>query len=1064
MSKMVIDEQERKKIEKLLNQNILVEAGAGSGKTTCLVNRMVNLIRTGTFKVNEIVAITFTKKAAEELKTRFLIKLENDWRQEINPDKKQILEHALKEIDDCFLGTVHSFCTKLLRERPIEAGLDHNFIEIDDFDDMNLAKQAWDIYFEQLCSSDPNMYKKINNIGISLIDVKNSFVKMKSFPDVNWVYDNTKQPPDILKTFQRFILLLKDVKRAIPEEPVDDRYDALQEIVLRAISMSQYEGILKDAVKIEIFELFNKKLSITQKLWKSKEDGKYFLEKINYFVEANIKPLLTKWYEYVHGEIIPIMKNVMQQYEVLKEKDSFINYQDLLVKAAKLLRDNKEVRRFFQEKYRCLLVDEFQDTDPIQAEIMFLLTSKDLEEKNWTKCTPKPGSLFVVGDPKQAIYRFRRADIDIYNKVKELIVKDRGEVLHLTMNFRTLDSITAKLNLVFEEMFPESGTEYQAAFKRLNSYFEDDHSTFSGIYQLMVPKKCSNQAEIVQCDSVQIATMIKNMIRQGHKPKEFMILSRYNDNLDKYYQALLNENIPASLSGEMVIGKVEEFKELCYLLEYIDDPCNPVKLLAILRGSFFGISDQQLYEWKQSGGMFHIYSIPSKPIDAQTIKQIGSVFEKLQSYIRWKNQFTPKIVIEKIIEDIGFYPLLLLNGYGMKEYELLLQLLNRIREATTFTKAVQQINASIYSPMTVADFRREENSVRVMNVHKSKGLEAEIVFLANPRKKVDTENLIDYHISRTSSEAYGYFIINKSNGFRLKTVAHPPSWEEHKLKEYEFLKKEETRIVYVAATRAEKALFISSCEKNNDKNPWKDIIEIMKPNKAEIEEVEKQKNDNETEIMIDNDSKDIINLEKWVEPHKAASYLNYSPTNDKKNIHSLGIEREKGGGVKWGTMIHEVFEKLVKGTMVENHLEYILNKNKVSIDKKNEVLQAIQQFKQTETWEQICHAKHVLTETPFTIQISQEDAFYNKIGNNQIGKTPYFVKGIIDLVYQYDGKWYIVDYKTDRPKDKSDLSKLSTHYEQQVQFYQEMWERITGTKVHQAIIYYVTWNETFVIS
>lgn len=126
MIKHIVDQLDREKIENNLYQTFLVEAGAGSGKTTSLVNRMVNIIRTGVYQINEIVAITFTKKAAEELKTRFQMKVEKEWKKENDEAEKQLLEHALNNIDQCFIGTVHSFCAQLLRERPIEAGLDLN--------------------------------------------------------------------------------------------------------------------------------------------------------------------------------------------------------------------------------------------------------------------------------------------------------------------------------------------------------------------------------------------------------------------------------------------------------------------------------------------------------------------------------------------------------------------------------------------------------------------------------------------------------------------------------------------------------------------------------------------------------------------------------------------------------------------------------------------------------------------------------------------------------------------------------------------------------------------------
>ncbi|MGE8203921.1 UvrD-helicase domain-containing protein [Heyndrickxia sp. NPDC080065] len=1057
MSRAIVDQHHRDKIEQDLQQTFLVEAGAGSGKTTSLVNRMVSIVRTGTYKINEIAAITFTRKAAEELKMRFQLKLEREWRAESNESRKTNLNQALKNIDQCYLGTVHSFCARLLRERPIEAGLDLEFKEIEDDIDSKLAEASWDTYFEDLISNDPIKLQELTNLGVPLSDLRKSFLNMKTYPDVEWMYD-LKSKPNLNPVFQTFLHLLREANHAIPVEPIEGKYDPLQDAILKALRKNKFENTLNDHIKIDIFELFNKKLSITQKLWVSKEDAKYHFEKISDFFVTSVKPLLLEWYEYVHGFTVPLMKEVMEYYEILKKEQSYVNFQDLLMKTAKLLRDNSEVRSYFQQKYCCLFIDEYQDTDPIQAEIMFFLTSEDSEEKDWTRCKPKPGSLFVVGDPKQAIYRFRRADIDIYNKVKELIVVHGGEVLELTMNFRTLDSVTSQLNRVFQQQLPKQETEYQAAFNPLHSFFEDDRSVFSGIHQLLVPKKYSNKEAVIQYDSEQIALTIKGMIQKGYNANQFMVLTRYNENLDVYYRALLKENIPASLSGDVVLSEIEEFQELCYLIEFIQDPLDQVQLLAVLRGSFFGISDQHLFEWKQDGGEFDIYFDST----VQTNNPIFKAFEKLRVYIQWKRDFSPAATIEKIIEDIGFYLLLMMNGYGIKEYQTLMQLFDSIRGEITFKEAAEKLKEYIFSSTSVINMDGDENSVRVMNVHKAKGLEAEIVFLANPCKKVNMRDRISYHIKRTNTGANGYFIFTKPNGYSTKTIAQPPSWESYQEEEYLYLMEEEARILYVAATRAEKALIISTCESNNKKNPWQELVDILKPEIVDVVvKDEKEPINKGSGLILENNYYEVIENEKWVFRHVNHSFNTFSPTDSNQNAYTLYIEREEGGGKAWGTMIHEVFEKLVKGIHVENHLDAILEKHRIPLERKYEVLQVISQFQQTTIWTQIIQAENVLTEAPFTMKIGPENLLYQKIRNNKDNNQSFLIKGVIDLAYQYDGKWYIIDYKTDRIKDKETLATLALHYEHQISFYKEVWEQITKVKIHEASLYFVTMDEIY---
>src|SRR5690606_25146627 len=135
--------------------------------------------------------------------------------------------------------------------------------------------------------------------------------------------------------------------------------------------------------------------------------------------------------------------------------------------ALRMLKNNPEVRQYFQGRYTHLLIDEFQDTDPLQAEILFYLTGQETTEPDWRQLTPRPGSLFVVGDPKQSIYRFRRADIDTYNEAKRLIARAGGGVVSLTSNFRSLAQIGEWVNQAFAELLPGETDQFQACFSRL---------------------------------------------------------------------------------------------------------------------------------------------------------------------------------------------------------------------------------------------------------------------------------------------------------------------------------------------------------------------------------------------------------------------------------------------------------------------------------------------------------------------------------------------------------------------------------------------------------------------
>jgi ATP-dependent helicase/nuclease subunit A len=1060
MTNIVVDQPAREKIKHELSTNFLVEAGAGSGKTTSLVERMVQLIYTGTCSIDQIVAITFTRKAADELKIRFQSKLEETWKVEHNPEIKDRLSIALQNIEQCFLGTVHSFCAKLLRERPIEANLDLAFTELEGEEDKELVEEAWHLFLQNLQNEQSPLLEKINELGISARDLFENLCEMKEYPDVDWVNEKVAKP-DLLSTYKSFMLIVKESISSIPEQEPDKGYDSLQTALLTANKKGRFIDTSKDKEMISMFELFDKKLKPTYNRWDSKDDAKFYEEKINDFLEKFIHPLLQTWKEYCHPMIVTFLHEAMETYTVLKKDRSLLNFQDLLLITASLLKDNAEVRQYFQQKYRALLVDEFQDTDPIQAEIMFYLTSEDPNELVWSKCKPKNGSLFVVGDPKQAIYRFRRADIDTYNHVKELIKLHGGEVLQLTMNFRTVDTVTTELNKVFSSHLPKVETVFQAAYRPLHSFHKDEGSELSGIKKLTVPAEVSKKDDIIHTDAEQIATSIKQLVGQGYHARDFMVLTRYNDGIATYAKKIEDMGLPVSISGEVIIGEISEFQDMCFLLRTFVDPTDKVNLLATFKGIFFGISDAELYQWKINGGSFSLYSEIPDSLPEGLKEKFALTLSKLRKYQKWINNLSPTVAIEKIMEDVGFYLLLIQNRNNNRTYKSLLQMLEALRRheingKTTYKQVFQLFMDMVYEKTTVLNLEEDADAVRVMNIHKAKGLEARIVFLAHPAKLVDPESFLTKHIKREEDTSKGYFSFTMKKGFQLKDLAIPLNWAKHKEEELHYLQAEELRILYVASTRAEKSLIISSSAKNNHKNPWKTLFEIKN-----IEEFELQQLNEEVttfdweEVNVSEYKSKTKEGNTWLETLKQKSFDYWSPTKDKDYSQVLTIEREEGGGKDWGTIIHHVFEKVVKGEDVTNYIPFKLQQFDLPLEKETEVRKAIDSLMQTDFWRELPGAEIVLTEVPFTFMITKNSTLSPFIPSIETASHPYMSKGVIDLIYKIDGSWKIVDYKTDHPKNPEDFEALRHFYHDQILFYKHAWEEMTGEKVASESLFFV---------
>lgn len=365
------DHEARVKIVHELNTNFLVEAGAGSGKTTSLIRRMVSLLKNGDITVGQIAAITFTRKAAGELRERFQTELEKTCREANDSQVKERQQQALVDLDQCFLGTIHSFCASLLRERPVEAGLDPEFEELDALQETILQDQVWEGYLLKVKLNTPQLLTRLDDIGISANELKSTFSTLSQYSDVVLVYEENSKP-ELTMAFETLKLMVQRARKALPVKEPEKGWDALQAAILKAERFIRFFNLNRDKTIISLLKLFDKQFSVTLNRWNSKDEAKQLRDEFNAFAEATVGPILQAWREYCHPILMEFLIPAVNYYEQARFKRSTLNFQDLLLKTRNMLRDNPEVRAYFNSKYPRLLVDEFQDTDPIQATELIL--------------------------------------------------------------------------------------------------------------------------------------------------------------------------------------------------------------------------------------------------------------------------------------------------------------------------------------------------------------------------------------------------------------------------------------------------------------------------------------------------------------------------------------------------------------------------------------------------------------------------------------------------------------------------------------------------------------------
>lgn len=1046
------DQKAREKIERQLDKNFFVEAGAGSGKTTSLVARLAGLIEEGEARIENIAAVTFTRKAAAELRERFQIRLERDLNSpEVCEVRKKNIRLALMNLEKGFIGTIHSFCAKLLRERPVEAGVDPDFEEMEEDQNRVCAEEVWSEYVDSRGFSRDSFLPWLNEHGIEPRQLTAAFLNKTRYPEVSPVTDRIPRP-DLSEEKRMVKKLVGIIRKAMPGEEPANGWDRIQNNISRAQKLIHAGFLENDKDFVTLLRVLDiARPGITKNRWDDPKTGEEMLGVYSTMLECAVRPGLLKWREYVHAPLTEFITGGVEYYQLWREERSVLNFQDLLLLTAKLLRENVEVRDYFSSQITHLLVDEFQDTDPIQAEIAMLIAAEQKKESRWWDLKPRPGSLFVVGDPKQSIYRFRRADIDIYNRVKEIFRNTGGEVLTLTANFRSLPGVGKCVNDIFKGVFPSSEDRYQAPFAPMVTTRVEQKVTSACVFENAIEKlPGSSRKAVLEEDARKVAAIIHSAITEGvvsfrngpevshfsykADPSSFMVLTKKKDALPCYARALEELGIPYEISGGENLGASEELRELYKVFKTLCDPGDPVALIAALRGVFFGISDEELYQFRVSGGKFSWRAEPEtgppNVVEALTIlRQFAEIIERHLAIT----------AVEIIIEKLGIVPFASSMSMGSTRTGNILKTLELLRadaveETGDFSVLLARLGEylSARPAEEMSLFPNRKNAVRVMNVHRAKGLEAPVVFLADPLGNPgDFEP--DQHVARTESGPRGYFKISEQRNWTFIDIAVPPDWQKVSADEKAYEDAEKRRLEYVAMTRAKDILFVSTYRQTTRRNSW----EIAYPVLDHSPKLAFEKRPSRRE-KLDLD----LAQGEWEQAQKKLSdkvLMSCVPTWRYEKVSELAEEsvdftKGAGRGREWGDLVHRALEAC--GRSGKEHLLALAgNWLEDAARKSSELDMLIAQVDgilESDLWRRSEKALERYFEMPFALM--EENSL---------------ISGVMDLIFRESDGWVIADYKTD---DFKADPKRERAYQKQLELYARYWEQITGQRVKEKVL------------
>ena len=1104
----VSDDGVRATIRSDLQSSFFVEASAGTGKTTCMIDRMTALVRTGVVTVNQITAITFTNKAASELARRFRQRLEKDSVDTSRTDvERQHLQKALAEIDSAIIETVHAFCGRLLRERPIEAGIDPSVKTLDAASEQVFIGRAWRVFCESV-PNDPALSRAracLEETGIDLRDLRSSFETMSAHGDVkSWPYQ-TIEAPDIRPLMARIDSEIQERLQAVRvpwrQRGMDELMNKL-EVVQRAYRMrfnDSPSSLFKAAEMLQ-----GDCPRITQSLWlpgkRSKEHQqrqrahKQELENWWNAIVNEVTEPLEQWYAYRYQFVVPLLQAARDCYQQLRVDEGVLSFHDLLERTAHLLRRRPDVRSVFAKKHPVILVDEFQDTDPLQAEIVLLLTADNPKETNWRLSQIIPGSLFVVGDPKQSIYRFRRADIGTFNFVKERIKCSGGRILQLHSNFRSNPELVEWINEHFAGLFEgqqvEMSEQYGPGFTASQaSRSVSIPGVLTGMRQLRV------RSRNVRAEAEAIATFIRRAMDRrltvsrsskdedpACRPSDFMLVTWDTGQLSTYADALYAEGIPCDVTGRKGTDSKNDLWLLHLCLRVGADSDDTIAALAVLRGPLFGFSDPDLEAFHRAGGCIDgRLRVP----DGLKDKILTHRFEHAsKTFHRWRRllgALPPVAAIERIINESG---LLLVassaNGEagrrGRAAIGAIATLVERLRaERNTFTSIHDVIDWM--DDLVANEFPRRDfdslsidaeagNAVRVMNLHKAKGLEAPVVFLCDEGSS-HRHRSPSWHISRTEDGAKGYLKISREGLFGRdgKTVATPLQWSEIESEEQRYLDAESLRLLYVAGTRPGSCVVASVFESKDGEvsGGWHELFSDRE-NIADLPELEAQSDTDEVlQACCSNDFEGQFS-DRFAALH-AATFSSMTP-RDFLNEHSESIRHTgQGLGQEFGTVIHSLLEMElvhVKKSHQKPDLRAAADNaiRETNLSEKgigheelvNRALQLVKDIQSSSTWKRICQSQNQYVEVPFTIVVARDEVpddvdIDSGCQKSRVPTTaPVLIHGQIDAVFKDEStkpppgmsEWIIVDWKTVSVAD-CDRDALATHYQPQIQLYAYCW-------------------------
>ena len=856
--RQLVDAVARRRALSALDETLLVEAAAGTGKTELMAGRAAMMIASGV-EPSSIAAITFTELAAGELSLRIRRMVEDLLGGEQLP---KVLEPVLQDglsheqrvhlegarLDELTATTIHGFCQGLVRAYAVEADLDPGAVVMDGPQADAMFEGAFANWLRRrlsggdaeagpigvLVAEDPlnivGTLRELAQLRRSRPAARPPTVDLSLRPDLDFI--------DAVDAFERWFT-------SGPREP--RTADLLGE--LRGLAEFFRDSLARPRTFEDLWRLaqpprtgfmkrrgFEWRAYSLESAWRATAgaDGAALFEtarELHGACRATFSALIGQIASALIAEVCGSLDDLLDDYASRKRAAAALDFDDLLLRARRLLGEHDHVRRALGRRYRHIFVDEFQDTDPLQAEIIFALASDELPDR-WTKAVPRPGSLFLVGDPKQAIYRFRGAHVAAYTAVRDaLTARSPESLIQITANFRSAPEILEHVNNCFEVPLARTG---QPGYVALSPTLESHEGSMPRAVKLAVdvpPQSSAPQLRDAEAEAVAdlCARLIGAVdVRQSDgsykplQPGDIALLAPTGTELWRYERALERQGLGVASQAGKSLMRRQETQDVLALMRTLADRSDTLAFGALMRGPLVGLTEARLLritgalprDCEGFPAKFAVDTNPSLVVDAEA----RSVLEALQDLRRKAATATPAALLAEAIERLDLRVALALRtgdrgGRAIANLDALIAMARayRVRGLAAF---VADLTADWQKrrPTTEGRIDEGEDAVSLVTIHSAKGLEWPVVI------PINTATLLrqpDQFVHRQSDDTL-HWILGELT---------PPHLADAQAEEALSAARERERLWYVAVTRARDILVLPELTGAGERS-WSRIIDL----------------------------------------------------------------------------------------------------------------------------------------------------------------------------------------------------------------------------------------------